>query len=302
MSSNITLNKECEWCHNEFIARTTTTSYCSNKCANRAYKDRVRRNRLNSIQANLISQKHTKATIDIRFKEYLTPTETSKNLGVSRASIYRYLADNRFPAVQFKGKTLIRKTDIDRLFDTPEAYKKRLLKPQSPITEFYTTAEIKEKYNVTESWIFTVAKRNSIPKTFSRGKTYWSKKHIDKYFAKKAPDPEITEWYTVQKIQEKFQMTLTAIYAIASKDGIPKKKEGKMVLYSKRHFDIAKGINTPEEPQFYMVIEAMNKFNLTRDQLYHYVKYHNIPRIKIGKYTKISKPELDNLFEYPKIE
>ena len=48
--------------------------------------------------------------------------------------------------------------------------------------------------------------------------------------------------------------------------------------------------------------EAMERFNLTRDQLYHYVKYHNIPRIKVGKYTKILRVELDKFFEPPKIE
>ena len=46
----------------------------------------------------------------------------------------------------------------------------------------------------------------------------------------------------------------------------------------------------------------MERFNLTRDQLYHYVKYHNIPRIKVGKYTKILWAELDKFFEPPKIE
>ena len=57
-----------------------------------------------------------------------------------------------------------------------------------------------------------------------------------------------------------------------------------------------------EEPQYYTVAEAMEKFNLTRDQLYHYAKYHNIPKVKKGKYTFISKPELDKLLAAPKIE
>lgn len=97
-------------------------------------------------------------------------------------------------------------------------------------------------------------------------------------------------------------MTLSAINTLASKDGIPKRKEGKRVCYSKKHFEIAKGISLPDEPQYYMVAEAMEKFNLTRDQLYNCVKYHNIPRVKVCKYTKISKPELDKIFEAPKIE
>ena len=167
---------------------------------------------------------------------------------------------------------------------------------------FYTTAEVKEKYHVNESWIFLVAKKNNIPRTFNRGKTYWSKKHIDAYFAKKAPNPDITEWYSTQEMQEKFGMTLSAIYCFVSKNAIPKKKEGIMVYYSKKHVDIAKGIAAPEEPQYYTVAEAMEKFNLTRDQLYHYAKYHNISKVKKGKYTLISKPELDKLLAAPKIE
>ena len=175
-------------------------------------------------------------------------------------------------------------------------------KEKTPITDFYTTAEVKEKCHVNESWIFVVAKKNNIPRTFNRGKTYWSKKHIDAYFAKKAPDPDITEWYSSQEMQEKFGMTLSAIYCFVSKNAIPKKKEGIMVYYSKKHVDIAKGIATPEEPQYYTVAEAMEKFNLTRDQLYHYAKYHNISKVKKGKYTLISKPELDKLLAAPKIE
>lgn len=106
----------------------------------------------------------------------------------------------------------------------------------------------------------------------------------------------------MQEIQDKFDMTLAAIYTLASKNAIPKKKEGIMVWYSKKHFDIAKGIVQPKEPQYYTVAEAMEKFNLTRDQLYHYAKYHNISRAKVGKYVKISRPELDQLLGDPKIE
>lgn len=102
-----------------------------------------------------------------------------------------------------------------------------------------------------------MAKKHNIPRIFNRGKTYWSKKHIDNYFSKKAANPEITEWYTVQEIQDKFDMTLAAIYTLASKNAIPKKKEGIMVWYSKKHFDIAKGIVQPKEPQYYTVAEAM---------------------------------------------
>ena len=193
------------------------------------------------------------------------------------------------------------KEDIDERFNNPVEFHAPT-KEKAPITDFYTTAEVKEKYHVHESWVFAIAKKQNIPRTFNRGKTYWSKKHIDSYFAKKKPYADITEWYSTQEMQDKFGMTLSAIYTFVYKNAIPKKKEGIMVYYSKKHVDIAKGVAAPEEPQYYTVAEAMKRFNLTRDQLYHYVKYHNIPKVKKGKYTLISKPELDKLLAAPKIE
>ena len=300
MSSKIDIQKRCKWCNAVFTAHKTTTEYCSHRCANLAYKDRVRKQRIESLQHELGKSIKTPPNLN---KEYLTPSEVAELLNIGRTSIYRYIRNGTIKVIRFERKTLVRRADIENMTDylSPEN-EKTPTKEKSPITDFYTTAEVKEKYHVNESWIFVVAKKNNIPRTFNRGKTYWSKKHIDAYFAKKAPNPDITEWYSTQEMQEKFGMTLSAIYCFVSKNAIPKKKEGIMVYYSKKHVDIAKGLIAPEEPKYYTIAEAMERFNLTRDQLYHYVKYHNIPRIKVGKYTKILRAELDKFFEPPKIE
>jgi len=299
MASNIDIQKKCEWCGKLFIAHKTTTRCCSHRCANLAYKERTRQKRVSEFQTMVNQQIEKEDCID---KDFFTPSEAAKYIGISRATFYRYLETNLIKSVQLKRKTIIRKRDIEALFDNASPYKKHLPRSKQSITDFYTTAEIKEKFGVKESWIYEIAKEHNIPRTFNRGRTYWSKKHIDSYFAKKAPDASITEWYSVAELQEKFGMTLSAIYTFVYKNVIPKRKEGKMVYYSKKHFDIAKGIATPEEPQYYTIPEAMEKYNLTRDQLYHYVKYHNITRIKVGKYTKILRSELDKFFEPPKIE
>ena len=299
MASNIDIQKKCEWCGKLFIAHKTSTRCCSHRCANLAYKERTRQKRVSEFQTMVNQQIEKEDCID---KDFFTPSEAAKYIGISRATFYRYLETNLIKSVQLKRKTIIRKRDIEALFDNASPYKKHLPRSKQSITDFYTIAEIKEKFGVKESWIYEIAKEHNIPRTFNRGRTYWSKKHIDSYFKKKAPDASITEWYSVAELQEKFGMTLSAIYTFVYKNVIPKRKEGKMVYYSKKHFDIAKGIATPEEPQYYTIPEAMEKYNLTRDQLYHYVKYHNITRIKVGKYTKILRSELDKFFEPPKIE
>jgi len=301
-TSSIRITKICQWCGVEFEAQKVSTKYCSHRCANLAYKQAVRDKRVKQAEAETLSIKLEKPIENVKDKEYLSFAQAGKLLGLSRQAVYNMVKAGNLKASKISSRlSFIRRVDIDAMLEN-RPYKTLHPKDTVPITDFYTTAEIKEKFGVKESWIYEIAKEHNIPRTFNRGRTYWSKKHIDSYFAKKAPDASITEWYSVAELQEKFGMTLSAIYTFVYKNVIPKRKEGKMVYYSKKHFDIAKGIATPEEPQYYTIPEAMEKYNLTRDQLYHYVKYHNITRIKVGKYTKILRSELDKFFEPPKIE
>ena len=301
MSSNLKIKRICAWCGKEFIAQKTTTACCSKQCANALYKKRKRDEAIKTNNQSIEKKIEEKPITIIKDKPFLTITETAIYLGVTRPTIYGYIKRGELKVIRLGFKYFLKKEDIDKLFNTPIEFHTPT-KEKAPITDFYTTSEVKGKYHVNESWIFVIAKKHNIPRTFNRGKTYWSKKHIDAYFAKKAPDPDITEWYSTQEMQEKFCMTLSAIYTFANKNAIPKKKEGIMVYYSKKHVDIAKGIAKPEETMYYTVAEAMEKFNLTRDQLYHYVKWHHISKIKKGKYTFISRTELDKLLAPPKIE
>lgn len=301
-TSKMKIKKVCEWCGTTFYAQKLTTRFCSHRCNNLAYKEAIRQKRIQEVEIKVQTVISEQSISNFKDKEYLSFKEVATLLGLSKQAIYKMVYAGKLQAFRISSRlSFIRKGDIDRMLEA-HPYEQRQPKDNIPITDFYTTAEVKEKYHVNESWIFAIAKKHNIPRTFNRGKTYWSKKHIDAYFAKKAPDPDITEWYSTQEMQEKFRMTLSAIYTFVHKNAIPKKKEGIMVYYSKKHVDIAKGIAKPEETMYYTVAEAMEKFNLTRDQLYHYVKWHHISKIKKGKYTFISRAELDKLLAPPKIE
>lgn len=302
MSSNLKITKTCEWCGKEFIARTTSTSYCSHRCSNLAYKERKRQKKLQDFHEEYARTKPG-GTAEIEKQEFLTPIQLSRLLGMCRASIYNYISAGVIKTLRLRGKTLIRRKDVESLFDNPPTLECVLIpvKEKEPISEFYTSKEILEKYGISNSCLYEVANREKFPKTQSRGKTLWSKSHVDRYFAKIKPDESITEWYTTSEIQEKYGMTLSAIYNLVSKEGIPKTKVGKEARYSKIHFDKAKGQEVDDSPQYYTYAEAMAKYNLTRDQLHHYLKYHNITRTKRGKYTYISRKELDDLLAPPTI-
>lgn len=301
MSSNIDLKKICAFCGKEFIAHKVTTTCCSHRCSGLLYKQRKREAKVKAhdvVTEKVVAEKPLEK---IKEKPYLTITEAALYIGVSRPTIYLYLKNGELTAKRLGSKYLLAREDIERLFDNPEKFAP-VKKERIPITEFYSSKEIQEKFGISNSALYKIAQTQNFPKTMSRGKTLWSKTHVDKYFSKRnSYDETIVEWYTTAEIQEKFCMTLQAVYCLVSKEQIPKKKEGNQTFYSKLHIDQAKGLEVDLTPTYYTYKEAMAKHNLTRDQLHHYLKYHSITRTKKGKYTLISRKELDDLLAPPSI-
>ncbi len=201
-----------------------------------------------------------------------------------------------------KGKTLISRASIDKMFENPPEYIKREKKVAEPIEEFYTTKEILEKFGISNSWLFKMAKERNIPKTVVRGKTLWSRKHIDNALADKQPTETVAEeWYSVEEVCAKFNMSKEAVYRFVSERKIGKRKDKCKVFYSRRQFDKAMGIESELEPEYYTMPEAMARYNMTRDQISHYVRTHDIPRSYEGRYVRIDRKALDALFAPPKI-
>jgi len=196
--------------------------------------------------------------------------------------------------------TLIRRADIERIFES-HVYTKKVKPERKPITEFYTTTEIKEKFGVSESWVFKIGKEKNIPKILHHGKTYWSKQHVEKHFDKHIENNAIVEWYSVQDIMEKFNMTTSAVYCFVSKYGIPKKKVKSSVFYSKQHVDAAKGINEPPKEEFYTMKEAVEHFGMTEDQIYKYAKKAKVSKHMEGRIVLMNKQELDAALAPPSI-
>ena len=297
MSSNIKIERICEWCGNRFMAQTTVTRFCSKRCSEHSYKERMRQKKM-----ALSNMETSQCNLDRKSKDkdFLTPTETAQYLGVGRTYIYDCINRGKIKVTRIGRKTLISKADIQAMFDflTPKenTSSEPAEKKSKSLADFYTRAEIREKYGVKDSWIYKVVAENNVPKTILRGKAYFSKSHIDRLFSPRKENPEITEWYSVEDIQDKYGMTHSAIYSLVSKIGIPKRKEGPKVYYSKYHFDVAKGAKSAEDVEFISVADAMEKYSLTRDQLYHYVKTYKITKLRCGKYVKLNAKELEALF------
>jgi mobilizable transposon, tnpA protein len=296
-ASKIPIKKVCEHCKQEFVAWKTTTKYCSHQCNSRAYKSKRREERVQRTEVNE-QEKKLKDLID---KPYLSIAEAGRLLGISRHTIYRYIYSGRLRAYNMSSqRSIVKREDIEQML-AERPYEKRQPRDAIVIIELYTTDEICDAYDISRAALFAIAKRENIPRTHNRGKTYWSKRHIDAYFAKKAPDASITEWCTAEDISARFGMTITAVYNFVFDHNIPKKKVKGKSHYSTQHVEEAKGVLEALAPSYYSVKEAMAKYGLTRDQLYHYTKQCNIPKVKQGRNVLISQRELDEALQPPTI-
>lgn len=299
-TSKLRISKICEKCGKEFLAQKITTRFCSHKCSQMAYKDALRLKRKMATESRVRVKVEEETQQTVEQKELLTFQEAARFLGISKQAMYGLVSRGKVKAYRVTSRiSRLKKADIDEMLtlnpfvSSPECRKKA----HEEITEFYLTKEVMEKFEISDSWLFQKAKKHNIPKVTQHGRTYWSKKHCDEIFGKKetAVD-EITEWYTTAEIQEKYNMTLPAIYTFVSKLGIPKKKERLITYYSKKHFDAAREKGVPVESVWYSIAEAMEKFKMTRDQLYHYIKTYKVTKKMIGKYCYLAKHEVDALF------
>jgi|SRR5690625_2413057 len=116
MSSNIRVERICEYCNESFIAKTTRTRYCSHRCNQRHYKVRQREKKIAK------SNKETKAIIrqpleQVKNKDFLTVKDTATLLNCSRQTIYTLINSGQLKAVNLKEKkTTIARATINELF------------------------------------------------------------------------------------------------------------------------------------------------------------------------------------------
>lgn len=299
MSSTIEFQKCCEFCGASFTARKSSTRYCSKRCAEHAYKQRKREEHVASTQKTL----DAKATGAEEKLLFLSPCQCAKLIGVSTRTLYRYLERGSIPCIQFSGKTFISRNVLDEMFKSSSPYIKREAKACEPITEFYTTKEVLEKFSIGNSWLYKMAAKHNIPKTVSRGKTLWSKKHIDRFFSKPAEE-EVNkdEWYTVEEVCTKFGMKKEAMYRLVSELKITKQKVRNIVYYFRQEVDAAMGVNPELASEYYSLQEAMGAYRMTRDQISYYVRTYKVPRIYRDNRVYIERAGLDKILGIPKIE
>jgi hypothetical protein len=97
MSSNLRIVKICAFCKHEFIAKKTTTETCSDPCAKRLYKLRLREKAISRAKLETEPRRKPEVFITedqlraIQAKEWLTLVEVALLLNVSPLTPRRWV-------------------------------------------------------------------------------------------------------------------------------------------------------------------------------------------------------------------
>lgn len=121
MSSNMRIQKVCEGCGKEFIAKTTVTRCCGDRCAKRLYKRRKQQEKLERIRHENRREKVEKVLYQTLVqsessqpivKELLNTLEMAFVVGVSKRSFQRQLAIKDIPRIYIGKRILFRKEEV----------------------------------------------------------------------------------------------------------------------------------------------------------------------------------------------
>ncbi len=318
--------KTCEYCGKQFTAQKSSTRFCSKSCADRANKERIRK-----WTQTVVETKDRIETIQNSqsFGDILSPRTLALYLGVSLRTAYRYLENGMIPAITTNKKTFVRRSDVDKLFDSAPPYRNRnydgkrkeeaapqeLMAPDDGSIkggselkggknvngERYTTVkDVTERYGLSLSGTDKLLKESGLTIIRHKGKNYYYLNEVESLFRKRQAEshPEISEWYTCAEIQEKYQLKPASIYDIASTFRIPTKKVHNVTYYSKVHFDMSRGIKPVDSEMWYTVQEAMEKYGQTRDQVYNVLRYNNIQRVQVGRNVKFRRCDYDEAMKF----
>ena len=106
----------CQYCGQEFTAKTTVTQYCSHPCASKAYKARARASKVEVSNNETLLIKNQPIRV-IQEKEFLTVREVSSLMGCSLRTVYYYIESGNLNAVNLGQRvTRVKRSDLDNIF------------------------------------------------------------------------------------------------------------------------------------------------------------------------------------------
>ena len=311
--------RKCAFCGKEFTCNSGSQRYCSEHCAEAAKAQRKKK------QQDFL--KAVQPVIDIASQEYLTFSKAAILMGCSRQYVYKLVNEEKLRASRISSRmSFIRKADIEKMlagnpyhrvlpgsssnkpskksshssFSSLSSRKDNNHIPETDMRsseplDYISGEDVMRIYKVKKSWLYTSAKRNSIPMCRIAGKNYYSRKHMDALFGVTAEIETLTEWLTTEEAETLYSTTKESLRTQAYRRHIPTKREYGKTYYSKIHLDEVYHPDLKASDAYYTTSEAAKKYGLTKSNICIIVKANNLTKVKVGVQNLIAKEELDRI-------
>ena len=312
VSRRIKVAKICPCCGREFAAEKSTTMFCSGNCARKYRRRQEAAERREKVTAEQI-----KHNIDV--KESLTPdsqflraSDAAKYLGVSTRTVLRYIDQGIIKAKRLPRVTLIERTVLREVLESDVSLhvktKAKIEVPpkdeSNPIFngEHITIPEASKLYDVPLNVMQNYLRRSDLKFTMYRNTRFYDKKEVDRYVKKRLHDrrPDIKEWYSVNDILTKFNITSITLNNQLYKTSVPKRKDGGYTYYSKSHIDEMFGYLL-ESDKYYTTEQLSEMYQLDKRRVSKIVQRYSLPKITRSGRILIEKVPFDEFMKLNKM-
>ncbi|WP_130855553.1 helix-turn-helix domain-containing protein [Olivibacter jilunii] len=314
MSSNIKVKKICEYCGNEFEARTTVTRYCSHVCNRRAYKALQRGKKVEVAVAQTAIVRN-KPLLDVKEKAVLSVKEAALLMGLRRQVINEMINSGRLPATNFGvRKTRIKREDLDALFSGPDDFVPlaQLVKKENtdrPLErdECYTIVEVLDKYDVSPSTLQKMITANNVRKQKDGRNILVPKAVIDSLldgfeqgentYPREIRPLDPVACYTIGEAEKLLGLSPSAVYYGIMRRGIQKQLVGNHTYVLRSDIDKwASELNERIAPdERYSIDEIAKILGRSRTAVEKILKDHAIEKIKEKNRVYVLKRDVEHL-------
>ena len=277
----------CRYCGKTFSPEHSRQVYCTPACRE---KDKNRQKRLKT------KAKHANVSIEdaraiLSGKTHLSISEAAQFLGVSRPTIYARIKEGEITPLRVSSRTV--RIPIDQLqVDTS-------MTPQPSKGDFsvlISKEEALERYNIKAAWLYRKLKAEGIRAKIIKGKAYLPKKDLDRMFPPK-PTYNPAEWYNADDIIKSEGLTRKHISEIVRNKKLTHRREGRILLISKKEWDSARLLRGDIEKNYLTVDQAKKHYHLGQQTFYDKVKAAGIEGVRTGVFVYYKISDLDRLFK-----
>ncbi|MDV3834165.1 DNA-binding protein [Elizabethkingia anophelis] len=175
------MKKQCPICNEQFIPKTVTSVYCSDKCGKKAYqqkKSQLKKEEKLKVLADKIPENRL----------FISVPEATILFGIAKTTLYRLIRQEKIPAVNL-GTRLVRidRKVMEEMFPISRTLPEVKAKPEKKLyslekEDCYSIGEIAKRFHISESSVNKHIRKYSIPTRQIGNYVYAPKIEIDNLY------------------------------------------------------------------------------------------------------------------------